>query len=93
MDIEQLRNELDATDAQLIALFTRRMELCAQIGQLKALNGIAVYDAQREHTKLCTARALAAPGLEEYTAELTECLMQLSKQYQTDINEGRKNNG
>ena len=42
MDLTELRNQIDGIDDQLVQLFCRRMELCAQVAEYKKANGLPV---------------------------------------------------
>jgi len=48
MDISDWRNKIDAIDSQLIALLNQRTEYAIEIGKLKRLQGLPIFDAQRE---------------------------------------------
>jgi chorismate mutase/prephenate dehydratase len=53
-----LRNEIDSLDRDLVALLNRRAAVAAQIGQIKASQGLEVWSPAREEEVL--AQALAA---------------------------------
>ena len=46
--IEELRREIDRIDAELIALFERRMDTARAIGRVKRENNMAVKNQSRE---------------------------------------------
>ena len=46
--LEQARAEIDAVDAQVAALFERRMAAVLSVAQYKQAHGLPVYDAARE---------------------------------------------
>ena len=46
--LEQARAEIDTVDAQLAALFERRMAAVLQVAEYKRAHGLPVYDAARE---------------------------------------------
>ena len=48
MDINSLREEIDVLDEQIIELLIKRMDCCINIAHIKANNGLAVLDKQRE---------------------------------------------
>ena len=52
MELDALRREIDNVDKELIALFTKRMDICAKIGDYKKENGLPVYDKARENRAL-----------------------------------------
>ncbi len=55
--LEQARAEIDAVDAQLAALFERRMAAVLSVAQYKRAHGLPVYDAARETAVLEKAAA------------------------------------
>ena len=55
--LEQARAEIDAVDAQLAALFERRMAAVLSVAQYKQAHGLPVYDAAREAVVLEKAAA------------------------------------
>ena len=48
MTLEQIREEIDAIDQQMKALFIRRMDCARQVAETKAETGGDVYVAERE---------------------------------------------
>ena len=48
MSLKEIREQLDDIDAQILALYERRMELCEQVGNDKLKTGKKVYDRKRE---------------------------------------------
>ncbi|MCL2149803.1 MAG: prephenate dehydratase [Dehalococcoidia bacterium] len=68
--IEELRAEIDAADAKLVALIAQRLRLAAEIGQAKKEAGQPVVDPAREVEVLARVSELARQGgLDERTAE------------------------
>ena len=43
MNLEEIRKEIDETDDRLLKLFSERMELCENVAEYKAKNGMAVF--------------------------------------------------
>ncbi len=82
MDIIELREKIDAVDAQLIALFAERMQVAADIAAYKRENDIPVLDEARERQKLSAVADAAPEGLGDYTRLLFSHLMDLSRAYQ-----------
>ena len=54
-DLNELRNKLDSVDAELMRLYTQRMEICKEIGAYKRENGLPITDEEREK-KVVSAR-------------------------------------
>lgn len=48
MDIDSIRKQIDQLDDQLLELFNRRADLALQIGEIKKVEKLAVYDPNRE---------------------------------------------
>lgn len=56
-DLENLRKEIDAIDAQLLDLFNRRAELVLKVGQVKQQMGLKLFDPEREEQILAAIKA------------------------------------
>ena len=56
-DIEALRRQIDAIDAQLVELLNARAACAVEIGRLKELAGLPVYQPAREAEVLQHVRA------------------------------------
>ena len=82
MELDALRREIDSVDAELIALFTKRMDISEKIGAYKKENGLPVYDEKREQEKLDSVCALSRDDMKIYTRELFEKLFALSRDHQ-----------
>ena len=52
MDLEQIRNKIDAVDDQIAELFNERMHLIEQVVEAKKTEGKAVNDKEREKNVL-----------------------------------------
>lgn len=83
MDLLELRERIDAIDAQLVELYEKRMDICKQVAEYKISTGKKVFDRQREAQKLERVRALAhgdfnARGI----VELFEQIMSMSRKLQ-----------
>ena len=90
-DIERIRAEIADGDAQMAALFVRRMELVQSVARYKGEYGLPVYDAQQERKVLERGRARVADAqLCSYYIPFLENLMDLSKKYQRRLLEGVK---
>lgn len=48
MDIESIRKQIDQLDDQLLETFNKRANLALQIGEIKKVQELAVYDPSRE---------------------------------------------
>ena len=68
LSLEQLREEVDAVDAQLAVLLARRFSLARRIGERKARDGVVAHDPERE--AVVAAKVLAAAGGDQRVAEV-----------------------
>ena len=87
MDLTALRREIDSIDDELIRLFVKRMDVCAQVAEYKKANGLPILMSTREQEKLEDVARKAGPELADYTKQLYTLLFQLSRDYQTRRNE------
>ena len=81
-ELQQLRGEIDAIDAQMVELFRRRMEATAQVGQYKLARSLPVLDRTREAEVLAKKSALAGEELRDDVTALYETVMALSRRQQ-----------
>lgn len=58
--LTKLRTDIDAIDAQLVALLAQRFELTGEVGQLKKLHQLPATDAAREAAQMARIECLAA---------------------------------
>ncbi len=83
MDLLEIRQQIDAVDKQLIALFEERMQLCHDVAEYKIETGKKIFDRQREQEKIAAAKELASNDFNAMGAqELLELLMSLSRKMQ-----------
>lgn len=86
MDLAELRERIDAIDAEIVNLYEQRMEICRQVAEYKIATGKKVLDRQREAEKLSRVRNLAHNefnrcGIEE----LFEQIMSMSRKLQYQL--------
>lgn len=55
----ELRDQIDAVDKQVMDLLARRLELVAEVGELKGQHGLPIYAPERERTMIAARRAEA----------------------------------
>ena len=85
LDLTKIRDEIDATDKQIVELFEQRMKLCEEVADFKIANGKEVLDVTREKQKIEKVTSLASNEFnEKCVEELFKQLMAMSrkKQYQ-----------
>ena len=85
MDLNDYRREIDSIDAQLLALFARRMDVAAAIAEYKKENALPVLDPSRERQKLLDVAEMAPEALRDYAVSLYSLLFELSRGYQNRI--------
>ncbi len=94
MDLNTLRNEIDAIDRQLVELFRQRMDVTAQVGAYKREQGIPVLDQERERQVLQSKGELAGDELRPAAITLFQTIMALSRRQQRDLaSQGADNPG
>ena len=82
MDLNDYRKEIDSIDDQMIALFSRRMDIAAKIAEYKRANGLRVLDARREKEKLRDITEKTPEELRGYVASLYSLIFELSRSHQ-----------
>ena len=90
MDLTELRKQIDGIDDQLVQLFCRRMELCAQVAEYKKANGLPILMPAREREKLKDVAEKAGPDMANYTRTLYAMLFELSRSYQSKLSGGSR---
>ena len=84
-DLAEIREEIDGIDAQIAALFEKRLGLVSQVAEYKIANGKPVLDRERELSKLKRLEGMAAtPFSRKSLRELFEQIMAVcrKRQYQ-----------
>ena len=92
MDLTELRQRIDAIDAQMVELFEQRMDICRQVAEYKIAAGKNVLDKSREAQKLEKVRSLASNEFNGFcVVELFEQIMSMSRklQYRLLMENGR----
>ena len=85
LDLGQIRQELDTIDKEMIALFSRRMELVSQVAAYKKEKNMPILDSGREAQILDKVGREAGEELAEYAKTVYQTLLQVSKAYQAKI--------
>jgi chorismate mutase-like protein len=67
-EIRRLRESIDDVDQQILALLAKRLRLVLEVGEVKRVNNIDVYDPERERSMLDRIAAKAEPPLDANTA-------------------------
>ena len=82
--IDELRQEIDRIDAELIALFERRMDTARAIGRIKRENGMDIKNLRREEQVKANCRencrnSLYAPYAEPVMLSMIDASCALQK--------------
>lgn len=86
MDLLLLRKTLDEIDQNIVALYEKRMDVCAQVAEFKIENGKRVFDKEREQQKLDSVSALTHNAFNARgVRDLFEQIMAISRRLQYQI--------
>ena len=83
MELQQLRQKIDAIDEEMIRLFCLRMEVSKAIGAYKKERNLPIFVPEREQEKLMDI-ADRAGELSDYAVKLYETVFSLSREYQSE---------
>ena len=86
MDLSELRNKIDEIDADIVRLFTARMDISAQVADFKRENNLPIYVPSRERSILQNVAEKAGPDMANYTRVLYSMIFELSRSYQQKRN-------
>ena len=89
MDLSEIRSQIDSIDDQLVKLFCQRMELSSQVAQYKKANNLPIFVPARERAILQKVADHAGPEMANYTRVLYSMLFELSRSYQSKLNDER----
>ena len=84
-ELETLRDEIDAIDAELLGWFQKRMRVAERVAQVKARGGMPITDEGREQELADSAAARVDSDLRWYARSFVKSLMSLSRQRQSEI--------
>ncbi len=77
------RREIDAVDAEMAALFCRRMDAVRNVAAYKQANGLPVFDASREQAVIeKNVARLPDDNYKEYYEDFIQYVMSLSRAFQ-----------
>jgi len=83
MELQQLRQKIDAIDEEMIRLSCQRMEVSKAIGAYKKERNLPIFVPEREQEKLMDI-ADRAGELSNYAVKLYETVFSLSREYQSE---------
>lgn len=79
------RDEIDAIDKELIALFEKRMNIVSEIATYKKENKLPIFNKKREEEVIKkNISRITDETLSKHTEEMLHCLMDVSKKYQQE---------
>lgn len=81
--LEQVRQQIDAIDDQLVALYLQRMQLVREVAQCKATTGSPINAPVREKAIVYRLTKGLDPELQLYVKDLYTCIFTSSKSYQS----------
>ncbi len=79
MDLEAIREKIDGTDARLLELFIKRMELTEEVARYKSENNMPVFQRDREHRIIEKVKGQSPEELKKSAAFLFMNIMDISK--------------
>ncbi len=82
MDIQELREQIDAVDKEIIRLFTQRMRISEGIADYKQAVGKPIYDPERERQKVTKVAKSVDEDIRTQAVMLFSTLMDLSCSHQ-----------
>lgn len=90
-DLSALREEIDAIDKQIVALYEKRMAVCERVAEYKIQTGKKIFDKEREDAKIAALTAMTDNAFNRHgIEELFRQIMSMSRklQYQLLTREG-----
>jgi chorismate mutase/prephenate dehydratase len=86
IDLLVLRDQIDAIDKQIVALYEERMEICKDVAAFKIETGKQVFDKAREDEKIQKVRSLATGDFNKCAVEeLFQQIMSISRKMQYQL--------
>lgn len=93
MELNEIRQKIDAIDDQIAELYARRMELVKEVLETKKKTGKAVNDPDREKKILLRVTEKVDESQQVYLKRVFETIFETSKAYQTANAEYRSQTG
>lgn len=85
MNMEKLREKIDQIDDQIANLYSQRMDICKEIGLIKASNGSCADVPQRENVILNRLTEGKSDEMKLYIKQLYSAIFYTSKAYQSQF--------
>ena len=83
MELNELRNKIDAIDDQLASLYDKRMKLIKEVGEEKARTNHYVQDLTRENAIIRRVTKAVDENVRVYCKQVFETLFETSRAYQS----------
>ena len=93
MELNEIRQKIDAIDDQIAELYATRMELVKEVLETKKKTGKAVNDPDREKKILLRVTEKVDESQQVYLKRVFETIFETSKAYQTANAEYRSQTG
>ena len=85
MDIKELRQQIDQIDDKLVQIFNERMNVAAQIAEVKRENDLPVLNTRREREILAEVAQKSQEDIANYTRVLYSLIFELSRSHQQKL--------
>ncbi|MGN0135151.1 prephenate dehydratase domain-containing protein [Anaerotignum sp.] len=85
MDLNAVRERINAIDDQMVELFVERMQAAADVASAKAEKNLPVLDLRREQAVLERVMEKAGEEFELYVNKLYQTMFDISRSYQAGI--------
>lgn len=83
MNLDKIRENIDAIDDKIASLYGERMKLVGEVGEAKKKSGKAVDDPERERKIILRVTDKVEPDIQVYLKRVFETMFETSKAYQT----------
>lgn len=85
-DLKQCRQEIDCIDEQIMALFEKRMKVCAEVVQYKREHHLSIFQSDREKEVIeKNVQRIQSQELKPYAQLVIRDMMNISKSYQASF--------
>ena len=82
MDLQEVRKNIDVIDDEIAKLYTKRMELAAEVAQNKVKDGLPIENTEREKQIINRVTAAMPDEVKLYGKQVFETMFETSKAYQ-----------
>ncbi|MBQ2809712.1 MAG: chorismate mutase [Clostridia bacterium] len=90
-ELEKARKIINEVDAEIASLFEKRMRASEMVAEYKKANGLSILDTAREAEVIRkNAELIEDKVIREYYVTFLQRMMEISRSYQSRLNEGIK---